>query len=96
MKKREMLSLVIFLMLILVIIMDSALLLPNQVLIAADLGIYFDSIGILIGIYTIIYGVSIIVFGYLTDKYLRKNLLILSGLLWSITALLYIFIEQFW
>ncbi|MCJ7647890.1 MAG: MFS transporter [Candidatus Lokiarchaeota archaeon] len=96
MKKREMLSLVIFLMLILVIIMDSAILLPNQVLIAAELGVYFNSIGILIGTYTIIYGVSIIIFGYLTDKYLRKNLLILSGLLWSITALLYIFIEQFW
>ncbi len=83
-------------MLILVIIMDSAILLPNQVLIAAELNVYFDSIGILIGTYTIIYGVSIIIFGYLTDKYLRKNLLILSGFLWSTSALLYIFVEQFW
>jgi len=91
-----MFSLVIFLMLILVIIMDSAILLPNQVLIAAELNVYFDSIGILIGTYTIIYGVSIIIFGYLTDKYLRKNLLILSGFLWSTSALLYIFVEQFW
>jgi MFS family permease len=91
-----MFSLIIFLMLILVIIMDSAILLPNQVLIAAELDVYFDSIGILIGTYTIIYGVSIIIFGYLTDKYLRKNLLILSGFLWSTSALLYIFVEQFW
>ena len=96
MKKKQFLSLTIFLLLILIIIMDNALLLPNEVLIAADLGIFFDSIGILIGIYTIIQGISIITFGYLTDKYPRKNLLILSGAIWSIGVMFYIFITNFW
>lgn len=41
MKKREILSIVLFVLLILIIIMDSALILPNQVLIAADLDIFF-------------------------------------------------------
>jgi MFS family permease len=96
MKKKTLLSLTIFLLLILIIIMDNALLLPNEVLIAADLGILFDSIGILIGIYTIIHGVSILTFGYLTDKFPRKNLLILSGAIWSIDVMLYVFITNFW
>ncbi len=64
MKKRDILSIVLFVLLILIIIMDSALILPNQVLIAADLDIYFDMIGIMIGVYTIVTGISVIVFGY--------------------------------
>ena len=51
MKKRELLSLTLFLTLVIIIIMAYALVLPNQALIAADLGIYFDTIGILIGVF---------------------------------------------
>jgi len=76
--------------------MDSALILPNEVLIAADLGVYFDAIGILIGTFTVVNGISIIIFGYYTDKIERKKLLIFSGVLWSITVILYIFIEEYW
>jgi len=96
MKKRESISLFFFLSLILIILMDSALFLPNEVLIAADLGIYFDSIGIIISVYTIVNGVSILMFGYLTDLIQRKKILIFAGCLWSITAILHIFIEEFW
>ncbi|NVM16735.1 MAG: MFS transporter [Candidatus Lokiarchaeota archaeon] len=96
MKKRELVSLFFFLTLILIIIMDSALFLPNEVLIAADLGIYFDAIGIIISIYTIVNGFSILVFGYLTDMIDRKKILILAGTLWSLTAILHIFVEEFW
>ncbi len=96
MKKREIISLFFFLSLILIILMDSALFLPNEVLIAADLGIYFDSIGIIISVYTIVNGVSILMFGYLTDLIQRKKILIFAGILWSITAMLHIFIEEFW
>ncbi len=96
MKKRELISLFFFLSLILIIIMDSALFLPNEVLIAADLGIYFDSIGLIIGIYTIVNGISILIFGYLTDMIERKKILILAGVLWSLTAILHIFVEEFW
>ncbi|MHA1843819.1 MAG: MFS transporter, partial [Promethearchaeota archaeon] len=96
MKKREILSLICFLMLILIIIMDNPIFLPNQVLVAADLKIYFDSIGLLIGAYTIINGIFIIISGYLTDKYERKLLLIVSGFTWSTTVIFYLFITQYW
>ncbi|MHA1671852.1 MAG: MFS transporter [Promethearchaeota archaeon] len=96
MKKRELISLFFFLSLILIIIMDNALFLPNEVLIAADLGIYFDALGIIISIYTIVNGVSILIFGYLTDMIERKKILILAGGLWSLDAILHIFVEEFW
>lgn len=96
MKKRDLISLVFFLLLILIITMDSALFLPNEVLIAADLGIYFDVIGIIIAAYTITNGISILIFGYLTDLIERKKILMLAGFLWSITAILHLFVENFW
>ena len=96
MKKRELISVVFVTLLILVLVMDVALLLPNEVLIAADIDIYFDSIGILIGIYTVINGASILIFGYLADKINRKRILIAAGLLWSVTAIFHIFIFDFW
>jgi len=96
MKKREFVSLFFFLSLILIIIMDSALFLPNEVLIMADLGINFTVLGIIISIYTIVNGISILVFGYLTDRIERKKILILAGVLWSLTAILHIFAEEFW
>ena len=96
MKKREILSLTLFITLILIIIMDNAIILPNQVLIAADLGIFFDAIGIIISIYTIINGISILIFGYLTDRMQRKKLLIIAGFMWSLTAILHIFVQELW
>ncbi|MFX0025406.1 MAG: MFS transporter [Candidatus Hermodarchaeota archaeon] len=96
MKKREILSTTFFIFLILILIMDSALILPNEVLIAADLGVNFDAIGILIGTYTIIRGISILVFGYLSDRINRKKILIISGLLWTIPVIFYIFITEYW
>ena len=92
MKRREILSLTLFISLILIIIMDSAIILPNQVLIAADLGIFFDTIGIILGAYTIIHGISIVISGYSSDLVKRKKLLIIAGFFWSITAILHIFI----
>jgi len=96
MKKREFISLFFFLSLILIIIMDSALFLPNEVLIAADMGIYFDTIGIIISTYTIVSGISILIFGYLTDMIDRKKMLLLAGVLWSLVAILHIFVEELW
>jgi MFS family permease len=72
------------------------LFLPNEVLIAADLGIYFETLGIIIGIYTIVNGISILIFGYLTDIIERKKILILAGVLWSLTAIMHIFVEELW
>ncbi len=96
MKKKELLSLFLFITLILIIVMDGYLILPNQVLIAADLNIYFDVIGILIGVYIIVTGISVIIFGYLTDTIKRKQLLVFAGFLWSFVAILHIFVLDFW
>ena len=95
MKKRGILSLVLFLTLILIIIMDSALILPNEVLIAAEMGIYFDTIGLMIGFYTIINGISIVSFGFLSDIYKRKNIMIFAGFLWSMSAIMHLFVQEF-
>jgi len=95
-KKKELLSLFLLITLILIIIMDGYLILPNQVIIAADLNIYFDAIGILIGLYIIVTGISVIFFGYLTDKIRRKQLLVFAGFLWSIVAILHIIALDFW
>ena len=76
--------------------MDSALILPNEVLIVADLGINFDAIGILIGVYTITAGVSVLVFGFLADILERRKMLIIAGFTWSITVIMYVFVSEFW
>ena len=94
MKKKDILSLIFFLSLILILIMDSYLFLPNQVLVAADLGIYFDTIGIIIGTYIVVHGISIIIFGYLTDRIERKRLIIFAGVLWSLSAIMHILISN--
>lgn len=99
--KKEFLSLLLFLLLISIIVMDGALILPNQVLIAADLLAddvenAIPSIGIMIGVYTLIAGSSTLIFGYLTDIYRRKNLLLFSGFLWALSAMLHMFITEFW
>ena len=78
MDRKELFSLTFFLLLISIIVMDSALILPNQVLIAADLlsedvSNAFFWIGIMMGTYTVIAGASTLTFGYLTDLYKRKN-----------------------
>ncbi len=96
MKKRELISLFFFLSLILIITLDNALFLPNEVLIMADLGINFTTLGIIISIYTIVNGISILIFGYITDMIERKKMLILAGVLWSLVAILHIFVEEFW
>lgn len=94
--KKEKVSLFVFVLLIAIIAMDVALILPNQMLIAADLGIDFASIGLMFGIYVLISGFATFVFGYLTDLYERKKLLLLAGFLWSITNILHVFVQVYW
>ncbi|MFO8020248.1 MAG: MFS transporter [Promethearchaeia archaeon] len=94
--KKEFLSVFLFLALIAIIIMDGALVLPNQVLIAADLEVQFDAIGLMVGTYTIVAGGSTLFFGYLTDLYERKKLLILAGIAWSIAALFHFLVITYW
>ncbi|TFF96685.1 MAG: MFS transporter [Promethearchaeota archaeon] len=101
MERKELISLAFFLTLISIIVMDAALILPNQVLIAADLlssdiANALPMIGLMIGVYTLIAGGSTLLFGYLTDIVKRKNLLLFSGFLWALTASLHFFVLEFW
>ncbi|MHA1147619.1 MAG: MFS transporter [Promethearchaeota archaeon] len=101
MERKELISLIFFLLLISIIVMDGALILPNQVLIAADLlsddiSNAFFWIGVMIGFYTIVAGISTLTFGYLADLYKRKNLLLFSGFLWSFSAFFHLFVTEFW
>ncbi|MCP4763727.1 MAG: MFS transporter [archaeon] len=95
-KKINKKSLFIFILLIAIISMDIGLILPNQVLIAAELGIDFASLGLMFGVTMFFAGVSTLIFGYLIDLYERKKLLILAGFLWSISSIFYIFVIDFW
>jgi MFS family permease len=76
--------------------MDKPLFLPNEVLIAADLGIYLDGIGLILGVHTVINGISILVFGYFSDKFSRKDLLIFAGICWALISVLHIYVSEFW
>ncbi|MFW9938432.1 MAG: MFS transporter [Candidatus Thorarchaeota archaeon] len=96
MKKREITSIILFLILLLLLIMDKPLFLPNEVLIAADLNVYLDSIGLVIGIHTLINGISILLFGYYSDKFSRKDLLIFAGVSWALVSILHIYVSEFW
>ena len=60
--------------------MDGALILPNQILIAADLlsddlANAMPLMGLVIGLYTIIAGGATLFFGYCTDIFERKKLI---------------------
>lgn len=96
-KSRELRSLFFFLFLILIITMDGAIIIPNEVLIAADFGMTdLLFVGVLVGVYTLVSGISVIFFGYLTDKVSRKHLILFSGFLWSSVAILHFFIADLW
>jgi MFS family permease len=72
------------------------MIIPNQVIIIADLDITIVEFGFLASFYIIINGVGILVFGYLTDIYSRKNLLVVAGIAWSTTAIINLFITTYW
>ena len=91
--RKDKLSLLILVILIGIIAMDTALMLPNQVLIAAELGIDFAMIGVLIGLYVIISGVSTFIFGYLTDSYGRKKIVVIAGFLWAFSNIMHVFVQ---
>jgi len=53
-------------------------------------------VGLMLGIYVIIAGVSTLIFGYLTDYVERKRLLLFAGFLWSISNILHVFAQFYW
>jgi len=74
----------LFLPLLLFISGDGGILLANEVLIIVDFRLTeFAIIGIIVGMSQIVRAISVMVFGYLADKYQRKLTLLLGGLIWA-------------
>jgi MFS family permease len=80
----------LFLPLILLMASDDATLIINQMLFLADfnLGSQFSLMGALVGTSQIVRAFSTFSFGYLSDKYVRKNLLLITGIGWIISSLM--------
>lgn len=76
-----------FLPLILLIGADEASLLVNQILIVTyfNLEANLSAFGALLGTSQLIKAIALLVFGYLSDKFQRKKLLITSSILWAIS-----------
>ncbi|MHA1746582.1 MAG: MFS transporter [Promethearchaeota archaeon] len=79
-----------FLPLILLISSDEASLLVNQILIVTyfNLETNLSAFGAILGTSQLIKAISLLVFGYLSDKFQRKKLLIISSTLWAISEVL--------
>ncbi len=91
-------SILLFLPLIIIVSSDDATLIINEVLIVTDfrLETHMVSFGALLAVSQIFKAFSMITFGFFSDKYNRKNLLIIATLVWFIGDILVSFSNQFW
>ncbi|TFF85409.1 MAG: MFS transporter [Promethearchaeota archaeon] len=88
------LSILLFIIIISFVYSTQYMISPNLELISNYFGFGGDTspLGVLTFFYTIISGISIIVFGYLADKIIRKWILFFGSVLFSIFSILTIFI----
>ena len=77
--KRPGFQVVLFLPLIVLMAGDLGVLVANEAMIVVNLGITAGQIGYVIGIQYAVNGVFTFLFGYLSDKFSRKKLLIIGG-----------------
>jgi MFS family permease len=70
---------------------DGAILVGNQILIMADTMMNVILFDILVGIGTLVSGAFTFVFGYMSDKRSRKQLLLIGGGIWAISCLMFSF-----
>ena len=91
-------SILLFLPLIIIVSSDDATLIINEVLIVTDfeLETHMISFGVLLAVSQIAKAFCTITFGFLSDKYNRKNLLIIATLVWFIGDIFVSFSNQFW
>ncbi|MFO7797236.1 MAG: MFS transporter [Promethearchaeati archaeon] len=90
----SLLSILLFIIIISFVYSTQYMISPNLELISNYFGFGGDTspLGVLTFFYTIISGISIIVFGYLADKIIRKWILFFGSVLFSIFSILTIFI----
>ncbi|MFX0098894.1 MAG: MFS transporter [Candidatus Hodarchaeota archaeon] len=87
--RADILGVILFLPLVLVANADSASLTANQVMIMADMGVTVVIFGWLSGLGILSQGIFTFLFGYLSDKYSRKWLLIMGGSTWALATFLF-------
>ena len=73
----------LFLPIIILVSSDAALLLTNQIQIVISFDTNMSFIGAIVGISLITKAISTLIFGYASDKYSRKKILIIGGIIWS-------------
>jgi MFS family permease len=78
----------LFLPVIILMSGDLGVLIANQVLIMADLNITFQQYGLIIGLQYLVNGFFTFFFGYMSDRWSRKKLLILGASGWVIASAL--------
>ncbi|MHA2017423.1 MAG: MFS transporter [Promethearchaeota archaeon] len=88
----------LFLPLILIVSSDDSTLIINEVLIVAGFSLEttMKSFGALLATSQILKAFSTITFGFLSDKYTRKKLLIIASLGWFTADIIVSFSDQFW
>lgn len=87
-RKKPIFSVLLFLPVIILVNSDAGVILANTILIVADLNSDFQAIGALVAVNYITAAVATIIFGYLSDKYPRKYLLLFGGAMWAVSDLL--------
>jgi len=87
-QKIPILQILLFLPLILLMSGDLGMIIANELLIVVDLNWTASEIGIVIGIQYLIQGGFTFLFGYLSDKFPRKYLLIFGGFMWAFGSFL--------
>ncbi len=90
-KRSSIIPVLLFFPLIILITGDGATFLANQVLIAVDLNLSFEFLGLIVGLNYAVAGGLTFVFGYLADTKSRKWLLFSGGLIWAVAELLTMF-----
>jgi len=96
MVRKERFSGLILLMLIAVFLTaDQAALIPNYLLIEAEFGVTHTQMGAISSVFIVIGALMVLFWGYWTDKYSRKKLLVIGTLLGEIPCFLTAFIQSY-
>jgi len=94
-KKRERLGIIGLILIALFLTADQAALVPNYLLIEAEFGVTHTQMGAISSVFIVIGALMVLLWGYWTDKYPRKKLLVIGTLLGEIPCFLTAFVQSY-